>query len=72
HGAPYQIPAFSAQEHDPTGAGDVFAAALLLRLYETHDPIHSALFASAAAACAVEGPGVVAIPTRDHVLARMR
>jgi sugar/nucleoside kinase (ribokinase family) len=70
-GEPHQIDAFSAVERDPTGAGDVFAAALLLRLYETGDPIAAASFASAVAACAVEGPGTSTIPTRAEALVRM-
>ncbi|MEI7645457.1 MAG: PfkB family carbohydrate kinase [Chloroflexales bacterium] len=70
-GEPHQIDAFPAVERDPTGAGDVFAAALLLRLRETDDPLAAAAFASAVAACAVEGPGTSAIPTRAEALARM-
>ncbi|MEI7770068.1 MAG: PfkB family carbohydrate kinase [Chloroflexales bacterium] len=70
-GAPHQIVAFPAVERDPTGAGDVFAAALLLRLHETGDPIAAATFASAVAACAVEGPGTSVIPTLAEAMARM-
>ncbi|MEI8306433.1 MAG: PfkB family carbohydrate kinase [Chloroflexales bacterium] len=70
-GKPHQIDAFPAVERDPTGAGDVFAAALLLRLRETGDPLAAATFASAVAACAVEGPGTSTIPTRTEALARM-
>jgi hypothetical protein len=70
-GVPHQIPAFPAVERDPTGAGDVFAAALLLRLHDTGDPLASATFASAVAACAVEGPGTSTIPDRAGALARM-
>lgn len=70
-GKPHQIDAFPAVERDPTGAGDVFAAALLLRLRETGDPIAAATFASAVAACAVEGSGTSTIPTRAEAMARM-
>jgi sugar/nucleoside kinase (ribokinase family) len=70
-GEPHQIDAFPAVERDPTGAGDVFAAALLVRLRETSDPLHAASFASAVAACAIEGPGAQAVPTRAEALLRM-
>jgi len=67
----YRVPAYSAQEVDPTGAGDVFAAAFLVRYHETGDPYASALFASCAAAVSVEGLGLEAIPSRRQVKARM-
>ncbi|NTW97646.1 MAG: ribokinase [Oscillochloris sp.] len=70
-GVPHQVTAFPAEERDPTGAGDVFAAALLLRLHETGDPLAAAAFASAVGACAVEGHGIAAVPTRAEVIARM-
>jgi sugar/nucleoside kinase (ribokinase family) len=70
-GAPHAIGAIPAVERDPTGAGDVFAAALLLRLRETGDPLAAASFASTVAACAVEGSGVSTIPTHAEALARM-
>jgi hypothetical protein len=64
---PHQIPAFPAHELDPTGAGDVFAAALLVRLAETGDPIAAAHFAARVAARSVEGQGASAIPLRAEV-----
>ncbi|GAB4208332.1 MAG: PfkB family carbohydrate kinase [Roseiflexaceae bacterium] len=66
-GAPHSIPAFPAIEHDPTGAGDVFAAALLLRLRETSDPLAAARFAACAAALSIAGPGHSRIPDRAAV-----
>ena len=60
-------PARPAQEVDPTGAGDVFAAAYLLRLAETGDPCQAAHFATVAASFSVEGPGVSGIPLRWQV-----
>jgi sugar/nucleoside kinase (ribokinase family) len=72
HGVPHQISAFPAEERDPTGAGDVFAAALLVRLHETRDPVAAAQFAACVAAGSVEGRGVSAIPTRAEVEQRMR
>jgi sugar/nucleoside kinase (ribokinase family) len=60
-------PARPAQQVDPTGAGDVFAAAFLLRLAETGDPCEAAGFANVAASFSVEGPGVEGIPSRPQV-----
>ncbi len=70
-GAPRSVPPFPAVERDPTGAGDVFAAALLLRLWETGDALAAATYASAAAACAVEGSGLPALPDRFTVEQRL-
>jgi hypothetical protein len=66
------IAAFPSDEVDPTGAGDIFATAFLVRLRETDDVAESTRFASAAAACAIEAPGVNAIATRDQIEVRMR
>jgi sugar/nucleoside kinase (ribokinase family) len=66
-GVPHHIPAFPAVEHDPTGAGDVFAAALLIRLRETGDPLDAARFASYVAALSVEGAGISSIPVRGEI-----
>ncbi|MBI3978242.1 MAG: ribokinase [Chloroflexi bacterium] len=65
------IPAFPAKALDPTGAGDVFAGALLVRLGEGADLPAAARFASAAASCSVEGFGPEALPTRRQVLDRL-
>ena len=66
-----KIGAFPAREIDPTGAGDVFATAFLVRLRETNDVAESTRFASAAAACSIEAPGVDAIATRAQIEERM-
>jgi sugar/nucleoside kinase (ribokinase family) len=66
------IPPFPAHEVDPTGAGDVFAAAFFIRLHESRDPLEAARFASCTAAIAVEGDGVEAIPDRAQVEERLR
>lgn len=60
-----------ASEVDPTGAGDVFATAFLIRYQETGDPIHAARFANVTASYSVEHLGVSGVPTRDTVLAYM-
>ena len=56
------------REVDPTGAGDVFAAAYLIRYHETGDPYEAAQFANLVASFSVEAPGTEGIPTRDEVL----
>ena len=72
NGHPRNFPAFQAREVDPTGAGDVFAAAFLLRLRETRDPYLAAPFANCAASFAIEGPGTTTIPNRQQVEERLR
>lgn len=58
-----------AQQVDPTGAGDVFAAAFAIRLLETGDPCQAADFATVVASFSIEGPGVSGIPQRSQVIA---
>lgn len=69
---PRHFPAFPTVEVDPTGAGDVFAAAFLLRLAETRDPYVSARFANCAASFSVEKKGVLGIATLEQVRDRLR
>jgi sugar/nucleoside kinase (ribokinase family) len=52
---------------DPTGAGDVFAPAFMIRLIETGDPCEAAQFANVVASFSIEGPGVTGIPMRKQV-----
>lgn len=66
------IPAFPANVVDPTGAGDVFAAAFLIRMWESGDVWKATRFASCAASFSVEGEGIAAIPTREQVEARLK
>ncbi len=65
------IDAFPVTEIDPTGAGDVFAAAYLVRYRESGDPLESARFASCAASFCVEKSGVQGIASRARVEARL-
>ena len=67
-----QVPAIPAEEVDPTGAGDIFAAAFLSRYVETDDAWQAALFAAAAASVSVEAPGTAAIPSRQQVEQRLQ
>jgi 1D-myo-inositol 3-kinase len=48
----------AASERDPTGAGDVFGAALTVGLWRGSSPMDAAREAAYAAARAVEGPGL--------------
>ena len=66
-----EIPPVAAREVDPTGAGDVFAAAYLIAYHESRDPVYAATYASCAASFAVEAPGMEGIPTRAQVASRL-
>lgn len=65
------IEAFPAQAVDPTGAGDVFAAAFLIRLQETDDAGEAARFASAAASFIVAAEGTSGIASRQEIEKRL-
>ena len=52
---------------DPTGAGDIFAAAFFTRFYLTRDPWESARFANKIAAASVARNGLEGIPTPEEV-----
>ncbi|XXX74507.1 PfkB family carbohydrate kinase [Sorangium sp. So ce134] len=67
-----KIPPRPANEVDPTGAGDVFAAAFVIRLQETGDPVESARFANVTASFGVEHVGMGGIPGRETILAYMQ
>ena len=64
------VPAFPAEEVDPTGAGDSFAAAFMVALDEGADAIEAARFAAALASFTVEARGPQA-PSRGMVEARV-
>lgn len=57
---PVNVPTFSDEVDgtgtDTTGAGDVFAAAMLIRFAASGDARHSAIYASACAALSTRGP----------------
>ena len=65
-------PALPAIPADPTGAGDIFAAAFLLHYAEHSDPAAACRYANAAAACSIEHFGASGIPAREQVEARLR
>jgi hypothetical protein len=52
---------------DDLGAGDVFAAALFVALYEGREPARAGAFAAAAAATRLGGSGASAIGTRQAI-----
>jgi hypothetical protein len=64
--------AFPSDEVDPTGAGDTFATAFLIRLHETQDVDAAARFGAAAASLAVRGIGAEVQPAREEIVERMR
>lgn len=68
----HHVAGYPAQEIDPTGAGDVFAAAFLVGFGETGDVVASARFANCAASFVIEGPGTSTLPTRSQIVERMR
>ncbi len=72
HGSWRRIDAFPEAEVDPTGAGDTFATALLVRLRETGDVYEAARFGAAAASISVAGVGAESIPSREEIEERLR
>lgn len=56
---------------DPTGAGDVVAAAFFIRYRETGDPLDAAIFGTAAASISIESKGTLGLPDRDAIEARL-
>ncbi len=71
NGEPLFVPAIKTNEVDPTGAGDSFAAAFLVRWRETGDALESARFACACASFVVEAEGPSGAPTREQVEERL-
>jgi 1D-myo-inositol 3-kinase len=72
HGAAQHFAAYPTTEVDPTGAGDVFAAAFLCHLYRHGDPGEAMNFANCAASFSVERVGIEGIPTWEMVEARLK
>ncbi len=71
-GAWEEIAPFPVDEVDPTGAGDVFAAAYLAAYGRGGDPVEAARFASCAASFCVEAEGTAGVPTASLIHARLR
>ncbi len=70
-GSTQRFPAYSANEVDPTGAGDVFAAAFLTFLYQYGDPERAVDFANCVASFSIEQNGIQGIPTLEMVETRL-
>jgi len=72
HGFAERFPAYPAHEVDPTGAGDVFAAAFLVYYHRHGDPRKAVDFANCVASSSIEHVGIAGIPTMEMVRERIR
>ena len=62
------IPASSVEEIDPTGAGDIFAAAFMIYYYlRKRELFTSTCLSTAMATLSVTRPGIEGIPTRTEI-----
>lgn len=66
-GNPEHIPAFPAEEVDPTGAGDCFAVAMLIAFWRSGDALAAVRYAHAAASFAVRASGTLGVPTAEQI-----
>jgi sugar/nucleoside kinase (ribokinase family) len=71
-GAERHIPVTAIEELDPTGAGDIFAAAFFVSLCQTGDPWAAANLANRIAALSVRRGGWKGTPTAEEVAGVMR
>ncbi len=62
-----RFPALQVEEVDPTGAGDIFAAAFFWRLSITRNPWAAARFATHLASYSVTRRGLAGIPTQAEI-----
>lgn len=69
HGLPTPIPTTPLPETDPTGAGDIFAAAFFTHLHRSGDPLEAAHFATRLAARSVTRAGLAGVPTQSEAAA---
>jgi hypothetical protein len=70
-GSAESYPAVPAEATEPTGAGDCFAMAFMVRLAETDSTDAAMRFALAAGALAVEAPGLAGIASRAAIEQRL-
>ena len=61
------LPARNEVEIDPTGAGDLFAAAFFTRLKQTGSPLTAARFAICIAGKSITRHGLDSLPTPDEI-----
>lgn len=71
HGKTTRFPAYPAIEVDPTGAGDVFAAAFLVHLHQHGNPHAATNFANCVASLSIEYPGISGIPSPEQIRNRL-
>jgi hypothetical protein len=71
-GAWHHVRAYPTTAIDPTGAGDVFAAAFLVAWARGEPPLRAAAIGACAASIAVEGEGVTAITNLHGLAERLR
>jgi hypothetical protein len=62
------FPAYNVPEVDPTGAGDVFATAFLLRFYEGASPESAVDFANCVASFVIEATGLDGLPASRELV----
>jgi len=67
NGESHNLDAEETEQIDPTGAGDIFAAAFFVRLHYGRDALAAAQFANQVAARSVERRGLEGVPTRDEI-----
>lgn len=67
----FHVHAYPTIEVEPTGAGDVFAAAFLVALAKSEDPLRAAVSATCAASIVIEGPGIAPLERLNELPARL-
>ena len=67
HGDVRRFRRIAIKEVDPTGAGDIFAAAFFTRLHSTRDPWEAARFATNLSSFSVTRTGLDSIPTAAEI-----
>jgi sugar/nucleoside kinase (ribokinase family) len=67
NGESHSLDAEETEQIDPTGAGDIFAAAFFVRLHYGRDALAAAQFANQVAARSVARRGLEGVPTRDEI-----
>jgi sugar/nucleoside kinase (ribokinase family) len=71
NGEVVHIPVRTEEEVDPTGAGDIFAAAFFVRYRDTGDIVKAAQFANACGSLSVGKIGLASVPTLPQVEAQL-
>ncbi len=65
------VNAMPSQVVDPTGAGDIIAAAFFIRYFETGDLLDAVFYGTAAASIGIEHVGATGLPTRSAIEERL-